>query len=407
MNLVQNMNVQGKVVLVRFDYNVSIKDGVILDDRKIASSLETLNYLIKNNARVVILSHLGKVKSESDKEKNSLEIVCNRLKELLKHEVYFSQDNFSSSVISRVRSMQDGDVLMLQNTRYLDVPSKLESNCDAQVSAYFANLCDIYINDAFASSHRKHASTYGVANMALKMGKEVGIGFNMQHELEALDRLVVNPVHPFVVIMGGAKMDDKMDLMASLLPKCDYLLCGGGIANTCLRALNFSIGDSIHSEDTEVLKKVQEMLLKYKSKIMLPVDVIVGSTYEKSYVQLKKVTDVSADDKIYDIGPKTLERYKNVIASSKTVFLNGTVGYYEDYRFANGTKELLGYLANSNSVVVVGGGDASSSVHNLGFDGKYTYVSNGGGATLDYISKGKLVALEPMMGGEKIETLDL
>ena len=385
MNLVQNMNVQGKVVLVRFDYNVSIKDGVILDDRKIASSLETLNYLIKNNARVVILSHLGKVKSESDKEKNSLEIVCNRLKELLK----------------------DGDVLMLQNTRYLDVPSKLESNCDAQVSAYFANLCDIYINDAFASSHRKHASTYGVANMALKMGKEVGIGFNMQHELEALDRLVVNPVHPFVVIMGGAKMDDKMDLMASLLPKCDYLLCGGGIANTCLRALNFSIGDSIHSEDTEVLKKVQEMLLKYKSKIMLPVDVIVGSTYEKSYVQLKKVTDVSADDKIYDIGPKTLERYKNVIASSKTVFLNGTVGYYEDYRFANGTKELLGYLANSNSVVVVGGGDASSSVHNLGFDGKYTYVSNGGGATLDYISKGKLVALEPMMGGEKIETLDL
>ena len=407
MNKVQDIDVLGKIVLVRFDYNVSIKDGVILDDRKISSSLETLNYLINNQAKVVIISHLGKVKSESDKDSNSLEIVCNRLKELLGREVYFSKDNFSSSVIDRVRSLKNGEVLMLENTRFLDVPFKLESNCDAQLSVFFANLCDVYINDAFASSHRKHASTYGVAHMALKMGKTVGIGFGMQKELESLDRLIINPVHPFVVVMGGAKMDDKMDLMASLLPKCDYLLCGGGIANTCLVALNYAVGDSIHSEDENTIKKVQELLLKYRDKILLPVDVIVGSTYEKSYVSLKRVNEVSADDRIYDIGPITLERYENILSKSKTVFLNGTVGYYEDYRFANGTKELLGFLAKSDAVVVIGGGDASSSVHNLGFDGKYTYVSTGGGATLDYISKGELVALEPMMGGDNIETLDL
>ena len=407
MKKVQEIDVNGKVVLVRFDYNVPIKDGVILDDNKIKSSLETLKYLINNNAKVVILSHLGKVKNEGDKVKNSLEVVCNRLKELMNHEVYFSKEIFSSSLVERVKMLNSGDVLMLQNTRYLDVPNGLESKCDAQLSAFWANMCDIYINDAFASSHRKHASTYGVANMAIKMGKEVGIGISMQKEIESLEHLVLNPNHPFTVIMGGAKMDDKMDLMSSLLPKCDYLLCGGGIANTCLKTLNFSIGDSIHSENDEVVKKVKELLINYKEKIMLPVDVIVGSTYDKNYVSLKKVNEVVADDRIYDIGPLTLERYEKALASSKTVFLNGTVGYYEDYRFANGTKELLGYLAKSNSVVVVGGGDASSSVHNLGFDGKFTYISTGGGATLDYISKGSLVALEPMMGGNKIETLDL
>ena len=375
MKKVQEIDVNGKVVLVRFDYNVPIKDGVILDDNKIKSSLETVRYLINNNAKVVILSHLGKVKNEGDKVKNSLEVVCNRLKELMNHEIYFSKEIFSSSLVERVKMLNSGDVLMLQNTRYLDVPNGLESKCDAQLSAFWANMCDIYINDAFASSHRKHASTYGVANMAIKMGKEVGIGISMQKEIESLEHLVLNPNHPFTVIMGGA--------------------------------MNFSIGDSIHSENDEVVKKVKELLINYKEKIMLPVDVIVGSTYDKNYVSLKKVNEVVADDRIYDIGPLTLERYEKALASSKTVFLNGTVGYYEDYRFANGTKELLGYLAKSSSVVVVGGGDASSSVHNLGFDGKFTYISTGGGATLDYISKGSLVALEPMMGGNKIETLDL
>lgn len=399
---VQNMNVKDKKVVLRVDYNVPIKNGVILDDSKIVESLETIHYLLNQNCKIIMLSHLGKVKSESDKLKHSLGIVAERLKELLHREVYFSRENFGMEVLKRVSTMKDQEILLLENTRFLDVPKKLESSCDSQLSEFWASLGDVFINDAFGSSHRRHASTYGIS-----LYLPSGIGFLMQKEIKALDEYILNPRKPFSLIMGGAKIDDKMDLLLQLLPKCDYVLCGGGIANTCLKALGFEVGESICSTDQTVLNKVKSLMLQYKEKFMLPLDVIVGNTYDRNYVKYKLIRDIDSNDVIYDIGSRTIEKYKCPLMESQTIFLNGTVGLYEDVRFANGTKELLSILSGLSSSVVVGGGDAASSVRSLGLQNKVTYISSGGGATLDYIAKGRLVAIENMEEEVEIEILDM
>ena len=399
----QNMNVANKTVVLRVDYNVPIENGVIKDDSKMKATLETIYYLLKQNCKIVVLSHLGKVKTKEDKEKYSLEPVATHLKELLNRNVYFSKENFGTEVVNRVKTLNYGDILMLENTRFLDVPNKLESSCDAQLSMYFASLGDVFVNDAFATSHRKHASTYGISKYLPSC-----IGFLMQQEISMLDRLVQHPIHPYTVIMGGAKMDDKLSLISALLPKCDHLLLGGGLANTCLDILGFETGESLVSEEEEVRSKVREMLLTYKSKIVLPLDVIVGSTYDKDYVKYKKVSEVSENEIIYDIGIQTLKKYQGIINESQTIFLNGTVGMYENNKYANGTKELLSILAKTDAIVVLGGGDALSSAHALGFEDAFTYASSGGGATLDYLATGQLKALEAMEEeGDQVETLDM
>ena len=321
------MNVVNKRVILRLDLNVPLKDGQIVDDFRIKASLETINYLINNQAKVIILSHLGRIKSNEDKKKYSLEIVASRLKELLGKEVYFSKDNFSNDLIDRVNMMQNGEVLVLENTRFLDYPNKLESSCDAQLSLFWSSLGDIFCNDAFACSHRKHASTYGISLYLPSC-----IGFLMERELNNLDRLVINAIHPFTVIMGGAKIDDKIDLFSSILSKCEYLLCGGGIANTCLYVLGFNVGDSIYSHNPEILNRVKELLYKYRSKIMVPLDVIVGSSYDKNYIKYKTINEIDSDDVILDVGVKTLQKYNKAISTSQTIFINGTVGKYEDIR---------------------------------------------------------------------------
>jgi len=399
---VQNMNVKNKKVLLRVDFNVPIKDGIILDDSKIVASLETINYLLNQNCNIVILSHLGKIKNESDKLKNSLGIVAERLKTLLKKEVYFSRENFGLEVAKRVSIMKEKEILMLENTRFLDVPKKLESNCDAQLSEFWASLGEVFINDAFGSSHRRHASTYGITEYLPS-----GIGFLMQKEIKYLDEYIVHPNPPFSIVMGGAKIDDKMELLLKLVPKCDYILCGGGIANTCLKALGFEIGESIASSNRSVLEKVKSLMLQYKEKFILPLDAVVGNTYDRNYIKYKLIQDIDANEIIYDIGAKTIEKFKKSLMQSNTIFLNGTVGYYEDVRFANGTKELLSILANLQSNVIVGGGDAQSSVRSLGLQDKFTYISSGGGATLDYIAQNNLVALDNIEEEVEIEILDM
>ena len=398
----QNMNVRDKRVILRVDYNVPVVNGNILDDSKIKETLETIYYLLGENCRIILLSHFGKIRNERDKAIYSLEIVARRLKELIGQEVYFSKDNFGSEVVKRVQVMKPKEILMLENTRFMDYPNKLESKCDAQLSLFWANLGDVFVNDAFATAHRKHASTYGISTHIPSC-----IGFLMQKEIGMLDRLVVHAIHPFTVIMGGAKMDDKITLIESLLPKCEHLLCGGGIANTCLKALDFNVGESIVSENPMVLDKVKQILLEYKDKIMLPVDVIVGSTYDKNYVKYKLITNVEDNEIIFDIGTKTLQKYKTVIEESQTIFLNGTVGLYEDQKFANGTKELLQMITSSKAVSVCGGGDSASSVRNFGFGNKFTYISSGGGATLEYLGSGHLVALDAIEEESTIETLDM
>jgi phosphoglycerate kinase len=288
-----------------------------------------------------------------------------------------------------VRKLMPKDILVLENTRFEDVPNNLESGNDSQLASYWASLGDIFVMDAFGSSHRCHASTYGIAKYIPSC-----IGFLIQKEMTALNDYVLNPEKPFTIIMGGAKIDDKLELMNKLLPKCDYMLLMGGLANTCLKVLGFNVGQSIVSNDSRVLTDVKTMLLKYKEKISLPYDAIVGNDFDDSYIQHKMINNIDVNDSIKDIGSKTIEEYKKIILKSMTIFTNGTAGVYEDLRYANGTKEIYGILAKSETNVIVGGGDAASAVRNFGFANSFTYISTGGGATLEYIVNESLPALE-------------
>ncbi len=398
----QNVNVKDKRVILRVDYNVPIKNGKILDDTKIRETLETINYLVEENCKIILLSHLGKIKNKEDKEKYSLAPVANHLKELLQSEVYFTKEIMSEDLYARVEQLKPKEILMLENTRFADIPGKLESSCDIQLSMFWASLGEIFVNDAFGCAHRRHASNYGIAKHI-----ESCIGFLMQRELYSLNKLVQNPEHPFVVVMSGAKIDDKIELLEKMIEKCDYLLCGGGIANTCLRALNFDIGQSLASFNPMTISKIQKIMLNNQEKIMLPLDAIVGTTYDENYVKYKLIDQIDDNDIILDVGLKTLEKYKTAINEAKTIFLNGTLGLYEDVRFANGTKEFFKMVTNSNAITIVGGGDSASAARNLGYENKFTYISSGGGATIDYLGTGTLIALDIIPEEVAIETLDL
>lgn len=399
---IEKMDLKDKTVIVRCDYNVPMHNGIIFDDTKIVESLETIQYLIKNNCKIIILSHMGKVKTEEDKLYLSLEPVAKRLKELIGREVYFSKTIMDPEVKTRINAMLPKDILMLENTRFLDVPNKLESSCDAQVSAYFASLGDVFVMDAFASCHRAHASTVGITKYLPSC-----IGFSVERELISLDKFLKNPEHPFTVIMGGAKVEDKLELIETMLPKCDHLLLAGGLANSFLKALNFEIGSSLATESNRTIEKLKQIMLNNREKLMLPLDAIVGSTYDENYTRYRRINEIDINEVILDIGIKTLDKYKTAIYGSKTIFLNGTMGVYEEERYSNGTKELLNALKTQNEVVVVGGGDAVSAVKTLGFKGEFTYLSCGGGATLEYLVKGHLVGIDSVMEESTIEVLDV
>ena len=385
----QNMNIDNKRVLLRVDYNVTIKNNEIIDDSKITRSLKTINYLIDHNCKIIILSHLGKVKKEEDKLKNSLEIVAKRLKELVNTKVIFSKQTRSEALEEMIKTIKEKEIVVLENTRFEDVPNNLESNNDKELATYWAGLADVFVMDAFASLHRVHASTAGVAELLPSC-----IGFLVQEELEMIDKYVINAEKPFTIIMGGAKIDDKLSLLNKLLPKCDHLLLMGGLANTFLKVLGINIGQSISSNNQEILDSVKTILFQYKDKILLPFDVIVTNNYDEEYITRKLINNLDKNDVIKDIGTTTLEEYKKIIDSSKTIFLNGTAGVYEDMKYANGTKELLDILVDSTANVIVGGGDSSSSVNSFKKDNDFVYISTGGGATLKYIEDNHLDALD-------------
>jgi len=402
MNLLHKMDIKNKTVILRCDFNVPIENGEILDASKIEKSLKTIDFLQDNDCKIVILSHLGRVKTEEDKIKNSLKPVANYLSTIYKEKFSFMEENRSVLLTQKVSGMQPKEIMLLENTRYQDIPEKLESGNDPELSQYWSSLGDIFCLDAFGSSHRAHASTAGIAKYIPSC-----IGFLVEEELSNLKELTEDPKHPFTVIMGGAKVDDKIALMRSLLPKCDYLLITGGIANTFLKVLKFNVGSSLASDDPKILSEVKELLLEYKEKIVLPLDVIVTNNYDKSYIRTSPINKLDINDVIYDAGVKTLEKFAIAINKSKTIFVNGTCGLYEDERFSNGTKECFRLLANSNAKIIVGGGDSVSAVKKFGYQNKFDYLSSGGGATLDYIIDGKLDALEAIERGMEIETLDV
>lgn len=386
---IQDMDVKNKTVLLRCDFNVPVADGKILDDSKIIAALNTINYLIKQGSKIIILSHFGKVKTEEDKANNSLSVVAARLQELVNTKVVFSKQTRSLYLEAKISSMNPGEIIVLENTRFEDVPNKLESGNDAQLAMYWAGLADVFCLDAFGSAHRKHASTYGVAKYLPSC-----IGFLVQHEVEMLDKYVLAAKRPFTIVMGGAKVEDKVELIESLLPRCDHLLLTGGIANSCLVSLGFDVGSSLRTRDPQILVRLRDILITYQSKIMLPVDAIISRVYNADYIEHINIDKVEEDDIIYDIGIKTINKYKEVINTSATIFVNGTAGKYEDMKFATGTRELLQAITQSNALKVVGGGDGVSAVKHFKMEDKFTFLSTGGGATLEYIINQGLPAID-------------
>lgn len=385
---IQDMNVRNKRVLLRCDFNVPVKDGQILDDSKIVAALNTIDYLVKEDAKIIILSHFGKVKTEEDKAKNSLAPIAAHLQKLVNTKVIFSRQPRSVYLEAKIANMNPGEIMVLENTRFEDVPNKLESGNDTQLAMYWAGLADIFCLDAFGSAHRKHASTYGVAQYLPSC-----TGFLVQHEVTMLDQYVLKAERPFTIVMGGAKVEDKVELIEKLLPRCDHLLLTGGIANSCLATLGFNVGSSLRTKDVEVLSRIKNILIQYKDKIMLPVDAIISRVYNEAFIEHVNIDKVNDDDIIYDIGIKTINKYAEVINSSKTVFVNGTAGKYEDIRFATGTRELLETIANSKAIKVVGGGDGVSAVKHFKLGEKFSFLSTGGGATLEYIINEGLPAI--------------
>lgn len=389
MKNIQDIDINGKTVILRCDFNVPLKDGQVDDDSKLVKSLKTINYIVDHNARVVILSHLGRVKTEEDKKGKSLQVVAEYLKVLLRKDVIFMPKTKDLNLDSDIKNTPLGSIIVLENTRYEDVPNKLESSNNEKLSRYWASLGDIFCLDAFGSAHRAHASTAGIGSYIPSC-----LGFLMQEEMENLSYLVNGPERPFTILMGGAKVDDKIKLIKNLLPKCDYFLATGGIANSFLKALRFPIGSSLATDDDSIISTLRSLILENKNKIVLPIDATVGSTYDDNYARYRLISEVGTNEIIYDIGIKTIKKYKIAIDKSKTIFVNGTCGMYEDSKYANGTMQTFNNLAMSNASIYVGGGDSVAAAKKLGFEGKFKYLSSGGGATLEFLGDGKLEAVE-------------
>ncbi len=392
---IQDTDVRNKKVLLRCDFNVPIKDGKILDDSKIVAALFTIDYLVKQGAKIIIMSHFGKVKTEEDKEKNSLAIVASHLQKLVSTKVIFAKQPRSLYLAGKIEEMNPGEIIVLENTRFEDIPNKLESGNDSQLAMYWADLADIYCLDAFGSAHRKHASTYAIADYLPSC-----IGFLVQKEVEMLDGYILNAKKPFTIVMGGAKVEDKVELIESLLPRCDHLILVGGIANSCLATLGFNVGNSLRTKDQEVLARIKDILVKYKEKIVLPVDAIIGRAYSEDFIEHVNIDKVLDDDIIYDIGMKSINKFKEIIDESETIFVNGTAGKYEDNRYANGTRALLETIVNSKAVKLVGGGDGVSAVKHFNLGDRFTFLSTGGGATLEYIINEGLPAIDHILDKE-------
>ena len=385
---IKDVNIDNKTLIIRCDFNVPIKDGKILDDNRIVMSLKTINYALDHNCKIVLLSHLGRIKSEDDKKNNSLFIVSKRLEELLNKKVEFIDETRGDVLTNSVKNMKEKNIILVQNTRYEDYPDKLESGCDDKLGRYWASLGDIFINDAFGTCHRKHASNVGISKYIPS-----AVGFLVEKELYELSNTLSNPKRPYVVIMGGAKVNDKIKVIDKLIKKCDYLLVGGGIANTFLKSMGYDLKKSIY-DDTS-LDYCKNLLEEYKDKIILPVDGYSSTEYKDNLeVKYSMLNEVPENCMVLDIGPLSIELFSKYIKDEKTVFYNGPVGVSEFKNFEYGTKNLLELLNKSNADVIIGGGDSAAAAIRFGYKDKFKHISTGGGASLELIEGKKLPAIE-------------
>ena len=380
---IRDYDLKGKKVIIRCDFNVPIKNGIIQDDTRIIASLPTIKYAIERGAKVILLSHLGKVKEPNDLEKNNLYPISIRLGELLNQSVFFSNQTRGKELEDMVANLQEGNILLIQNTRYEDLEGKKESNCDIKLAQYWASLGEIFINDAYGTSHRAHASNVGIGSLLPN-----GVGFLVEEELKKLDGILQEDTHPFVVMMGGAKVSDKIKVIENLILKCDKLLIGGGMSYTFLKARGYNIGSSILDEDS--LSFCQNILSKYSNKIVLPIDNIVASSLDDPNFKEKKITQMNNLDMGLDIGEETIQLFCQELKKAKRVIMNGPMGCFENPNYTKGTKAIYDFLINHQIKTLVGGGDSAASVNQLSDKTKFYHISTGGGATLEYL-EGKVL----------------
>lgn len=378
--IVTDLQVEGKKVLVRVDFNVPLKDGVITDDNRIVQALPTIKYLIDHNAKVILFSHLGKVKSEEDKAKLSLRPVAERLSELLEKPVTFVPETRGEKLEAAINALKDGDVLLFENTRFEDLDGKKESKNDPELGKYWASLGDLFVNDAFGTAHRAHASNVGIAS-----NLESAAGFLMEKEIKFIGGAVDNPERPFVAILGGAKVSDKIGVINSLLDKADKVLIGGGMAYTFFKAMGREVGLSLLELDRVELAK--EIMEKAGDKLVLPIDNVVAKEFSNDAVATIVASDaIPADQEGLDIGPKTVELFASYLKDAKTVVWNGPMGVFELPNFAKGTIGVCEAIANlKDATTIIGGGDSAAAAISLGYADKFTHISTGGGASLEYL----------------------
>lgn len=384
MKTLKDLNVDNKKVIIRCDFNVPLKDGKIVDDTRIVAALETINYCLDRNSRVILLSHLGRVKEEADLVKNDLAPIAIRLSELLGREVKFINKTRGAELENAVSAMKPKDVILVQNTRYEDLNGKKESSNDPELGKYWASLGDVFVNDAFGTSHRAHASNYGIAEHIPS-----AFGFLIEKELSALT-LLDNPPHPFVVVLGGAKVADKIGVIENLVKTADAILIGGGMAFTFLKAQGYEVGKSL--VDEENIEFCQKILSTYGNKIILPIDTAVTNEYtnDEEY-RVKMVDNIAENEMGLDIGPATKNLFAEHLKNASIAVWNGPLGVYEFSKYKKHTDELLKFIVDNKIKIILGGGDIVAAAATAGYKDKVYHASTGGGATLEYLEGKSLI----------------
>jgi phosphoglycerate kinase len=377
---IRDVDLKGKRVLMRVDYNVPIQNGAISDDKRIRATLPTIQYILEQGAALVLMSHLGRPAGTGYEAEFSLKPVAERLSELLGKPVKFAPDCIGPEVEKMAAALKPGKVMLLENVRFY----KAETKNDAKISAQLARLGEIFVNDAFGTAHRAQSSTEGVAHYLPAVA-----GFLMEKEIEFLSKATENPERPYVAVLGGAKISDKVGVIENLLKKCDRLLIGGGMANTFFKAMGFATGDSLVEE--EAVATAQSLLKSAGGQLVLPVDVVIADAFDnEAKTQIVAPNEVPAGWRILDIGPKTVDTFKSALSGAKTVAWNGPMGVFEMPKFAEGTFAIARALADLDATTIIGGGDSASAVKKAGVAGKMTHVSTGGGASLEFL-EGKVL----------------
>ncbi|HFC9355490.1 TPA: phosphoglycerate kinase [Enterococcus hirae] len=385
---VKDIDLKDKKVLVRVDFNVPLKDGVITDDTRIKAALPTINYVLEQGGKAILFSHLGRVKTEEDKEGKSLAPVAKRLGELLGKEVTFVPETRGAELEAAINGMKDGDVVVFENTRFEDIDGKKESKNDADLGKYWASLGDVFVNDAFGTAHRAHASNVGIAST----GIPTVAGFLMEKEIKFIGEAVEEPKRPMIAILGGAKVSDKIGVIENLIPKADKILIGGGMTYTFYEAKGIKIGNSLVEADKVELAK--ELIEKAGNKLVLPIDNVCAPEFSNDVETQVIEGDIPEGLMALDIGPASVKLFADTLQGAKTVVWNGPMGVFEMSNFAKGTIGVCEAIANlEDATTIIGGGDSAAAAEQLGFADKFTHISTGGGASLELLEGKELPGL--------------